>query len=221
MNYRGIKVDKEVYFKVLEKMKNFIMLVSFRLNIPLENLNCEHIQKYCEEYLGYCYAGFNFSDLATGYIKGSIIKKDNEIVIGYNINPKIPQEQQNFTKMHETSHSLQHIDSDIYFQQFSEISGLNGYHEEEKILEVEADFGASILLINDWALYTAVVDLKMRFYDIVHKFFISATALKLRIKNFLVYNCDCTEYAAEIFVINYIKYNEDYVYTWMKNNRVY
>lgn len=203
MRYRGTNISLETYKEVREKIYKVIWDVCDFNGMDISDLTSSDVQEYFEKNSNYEYIPYEFSDKMSLYFMGDLIICEDLITIGYNINKKIPVERQNFTKMHETAHSILHKKHYPIVQKFSEITELKGYSDKDKYLEIEADLGSSILMINDHALYKCIMDLKSFDY-ICKKFAISKIALHLRIKNFLEYNCKLNFSTAETFSTFYM-----------------
>lgn len=204
MKHRGFEITREKYFEVEKNAMNFIDKVVLFFNINVENITFKEIKEYCEKELGIIYEGYPLSDISY-MIGGVAIKNEYGVIIGYNSNPSLPPERQNFSMMHETYHTLYHMDISQSFQQhYSNFFERSTYTPEETIREIEADFGSSIFLLNNKALIQQILSNKTHF-DICHQFEISKLALKLRLINFLYYNCNLSYSASNLYVERYFE----------------
>lgn len=204
MKHRGFEITNEKYFEVEKNAMDFINKVVLFFNIDIENVTFKQIKEYCEKELGILYEGYPLSD-SSYMIGGVAIKNEYGIIIGYNSNPSLPFERQNFSMMHETYHTLYHMDATQPFQQhYSNFFERSTYTSEETIREIEADFGSSIFLLNTKALIQQILNNKT-YSDICQHFEISKLALKLRIINFLYYNCNLSYSAAYLYMERYFE----------------
>lgn len=71
-------------------------------------------------------------------------------------------------------------------------------------MEIEADIGASIFMINDDALVYCLTH-NVSYNRMKMKFNISAQELKDRIHGFLVYNCNFSDYSSDVFIKRYVE----------------
>ena len=204
MKHRGFEITNEKYFEVEKNAMDFINKVVLFFNINIENITFKQIKEYCEKELGIIYEGYPLSDISY-MIGGVAIKNEHGVIIGYNSNLSLSPERQNFSMMHETYHILYHMDTTQPFQQhYSNFFERSTYTFEETIREIEADFGSSIFLLNNKALIQQILN-NRTYLDICYHFEISKLALKLRLINFLYYNCNLSYSASNLYVERYFE----------------
>lgn len=202
MKYHGMEVSFEKYCEILKRASIIVKQVAYFYNKDLKDINCHDIQSYFER-MGVQYAGYPLSENSK-MVGGVIIKNENGVIIGYNSSPNIIKEKQNTTKMHETYHYVEHLSPGTIFQHYSAILEHASYTPEEKIMEIEADIGASIFMINDDALVYCLTH-NVSYNRMKMKFNISTQELKDRIHGFLVYNCNFSDYSSDVFIKRYIE----------------
>ncbi|WP_056991830.1 ImmA/IrrE family metallo-endopeptidase [Lacticaseibacillus saniviri] len=103
-------------------------------------------------------------------------------------NRDMPKNRQSFTKLHELYHYFQYIEGKVPIQQtnFNDLLSHRGYNEEEEPLEVEANFGASLLFLPTSRLEHDIA-MGRSFASMSRMLGMSANALKGRLVEYLHY----------------------------------
>lgn len=169
--------------------------------VGLAFITFKHIRKFCQEELGIVYCGYDFPK-SLNMFGGMTIKNSDGILVGYNTTHCV--ERCNFSMMHETFHALNHMGNSKKILQCSNIFERSTYTLEQIYQEIEADIGSSIFLINDIALIFQIL-LRHSCSYICKYFGMSKLALKLRIINFLYFNCSLSYTASNLYAERFLE----------------
>ena len=196
--------SEHVYFKVERKLDEVMKDVSNYFDLPPSKLRHTHFREYCELALG-----FEFHPNITGYISQRKLEafiQFTEVgpMIMYNPNARNTG-RVNWSISHEICHALlEHNKTGT--QVFSQLINEGGYSYEDKELELEANFGASILMMNTQAL-EHFIGKECPFNNLCFEFCMSYAALSNRLINYLMFHHGFS-YNAANKVVELFKYNE-------------
>jgi len=141
-----------------------------------------------------------FRETSKGSISGMLVRDDLGTTITYNsLHPKV---RQNFTKGHELTHFLKHIDN--LPAEFSLKESDFSYDESSNLMEYEANIGASHILLPDIILLE-MIQKPISFQTVSSKYGMSESALFFRLRDFLVYRCKLNPVRA-INLVNQYRY---------------
>lgn len=204
MKYRGVIITKKEYFGIIQKISLFIKSVMDTYGLSESELRYYNYFEYCENVLDYVIKGVNIKGPLAKHLAGSVMCEDRKIVIGYNTNMTFGR--QNFTILHEITHAQVDMNAgnDFVAQNFTDLMTNKNYSSSDQFREVRADICASYLMITDPALRDCIFE-KYTFTDLIRDFGISSPALKLRLKNYLVFNINLHPSQADHLINYYIK----------------
>lgn len=193
-------IHKDLYFEAYNLAIELTKEVAYYCSKNEKEVKCFDIERYVTEVEDVDFLDYSFDKHLNTKMLGSISKTCGEILITTNKNLHL--ERKNFTKMHEIIHYYIDIPyiSDTY--SLSDMVLEKGYLPEDIPKEYRANVGASILLANDCALLFAIHKFNS-FNEVAGYFFMSKSALHNRIKEYLVFMCNCTPYYAYKVVYKY------------------
>ncbi len=193
-------INEELYFEAFNLANELTKEVAYYCSKKIEEVKCFDIEKYVKELEDVEFIDYPFQKQLKNKMLGSTSKVYGEIIITTNKNLMI--ERKNFTKMHEIVHFYRDIPYVSESHTFSDMIIKNGYFPEDIPREYRANVGASILLANDRALLFALKQFNT-FQQVADFFFMSMSALQNRLKEHLVFVCNCTPKYAFHLVYNY------------------
>lgn len=174
-------------------MNLFIEDVAHHCKLEVHELKHSHHVKYCEEVLGYEFHPMIVGKHSKNKLWANITFVDDFAIILYNKSNK-NRGRQHYSICHEISHAvLEHHKNGT--QVFAELVDTGNYSEDERIIEYEANVGASLLMLNDEALEICIEE-GLTFFDICNRFQMSYKALEVRLYNFFKFNYECNDYFA-------------------------
>ena len=185
--------DDSLYFRVCRKMDSFIEDVAQYYNVDVHELKHYHYVKYCEEVLGYEFHPMIVGKHSRNKLWANITFVDDFAIILYNKSTN-NRGRVHYSISHEISHAvLEHHKNGT--QVFAEMVDAGNYSEDERIIEYEANIGASLLMLNDKALEKCI-EYDLTFFSICNKFQMSYKALEVRLYNYFKFNYECRDYLA-------------------------
>lgn len=193
-------ISEELYFEALNLSNELTKEVSYYCSKKLEDVKCFDIEKYVNEVEDVEFHDYSFQRQLEHRMLGSTSKVFGEVIITTNKN--LVLERKNFTKMHEIVHYYRDIPYVSESHTFSDMLTENGYLPENIPKEYRANVGASILLANDCALLFALKKFNS-FQQVADYFYMSKSALHNRLKEYLIFICNCTSHYAYRLVYNY------------------
>lgn len=142
-----------------------------------------------------------FKRYKKGGLSGMLVKDDLGISITYN--PKDYPRRQNFTKCHELIHFLKHSDLHNEYYVFKDMSF--GYGEEADGIEMEANKGASIMMLPDITIIK-YLETTVSFPTMAEKLEMTQAALYVRMVQFMSTKVGLTnDYSRNL--VNDFRYN--------------
>lgn len=146
---------------------------------------------------------FNFfNSVFVKNVSGTTIIDKNKYVMF--INQNTIKGRVIFSILHEISHVYFHSYVKQVNNAFASLNTDTLFYKDEAVdCENEANVIASILFLPDEKLYDLIKNKNMTFEQICKQAEISVTALHNRIKNYLIYNCNCVHYYATSIVLQY------------------
>ncbi|PZL72167.1 toxin [Enterococcus plantarum] len=193
-------INEELYFEAFNLANELTKEVAYYCSKKVEEVKCFDIEKYVNEVEDIEFIDYSFKKQLKNKMLGSTSKVYGEVIITTNKNLML--ERKNFTKMHEIIHFYRDIPYVSESHTFSDMVIENGYFPEDIPREYRANVGASILLANDRALLVALKKFSS-FYQVADYFFMSKSALQNRLKEHLIFICNCTPKHAFQLVYNY------------------
>lgn len=183
--------EQSHYFEIMNKIEKFMFKVADYFELSFEELKHYHYRIYCQQVLGYEFHPIITGKYSKEKLSANINFSDDIAIIVYNPNVK-SRGRINYSISHEISHAImEHYKNGT--QTFAELVNEGNYSPEEKVIEYEANVGASLLLLNDYALKDCINSC-LTFRQIAHKFEMSYQALTVRLCNYLKFNHECTDY---------------------------
>lgn len=204
-NWHKIDYEKITHKEIIKYfLDNYnIQFVSFTANQPVNRLKIVPSRDLIE-------VDTSFSKRAAGF---TMTKKQKYIVF---LNQDFTKQRLIFTLLHELVHIFCHCDSEEYMKIFAQLEHDEEYPKEIIPFEDEANVGASLLYLNDYALIHCLEE-RVSFDQIRIRKKISAKALHNRIKNYLMFNIGMNEVEA----LNYLLPYRDEVFGYEAVNRLY
>lgn len=184
---------KDTYLYLQGKLTPLIEKISNALGVPLNYLTHWEVVSYFRSQ-GVKFDNYGLPDDLKEYIAGMLVVRRKNVKIS--VNQHMYKVRQNFSRMHELIHLIDDVDLNVDCQSFSSILKNSGYNEEEQYKEVKADIGASILMLNDWALMHAIAN-GASSNSIQRDFGISKGALWYRISDFLEFEIGLPKFQAQ------------------------
>ena len=186
-------IEQTEYNRIKREIYPFIERVSKHYNKPISHIRHYHISEYCENNMNVIIKYPKFNKLM---VDGFADKVDDYFIIS--INDNAIRQRKTFTLMHEITHCLMHFkDNSRHFSSDIERNTQN---------ELEANIGASLLLINDEALDECLYK-GYSFNRMLNTFGCSKNALYTRLVNYFQYNFSIYNNLAKKLVYNYSKGN--------------
>lgn len=205
--YRGVYVDKETYFNAINKIAGLHHQVAIYFQIHPAYLRWYHFRQYAENVLNFDIVCRDFGRVSSNIVSGMLYSNCGTVAIGVNTNGKINIGRQHFTMMHELSHGIAHVNGNIQTQSFKDLVSSSNYSKEDIIIENEADFCASIMMISDEALEDAIT-LDTSFEELCFIFEASKGCVNTRLFNYLIYNLGLPNHTTRT-IINKFRYNNE------------
>nr|DAK44802.1 MAG TPA: IrrE N-terminal-like domain [Caudoviricetes sp.] len=203
MKYRGLYITRTQYFEMINSIKPFITQVMNNFYLNEKELRYYNYFDFCENVLGYSFVEVPISGKLKKLLAGSVLYENGMIAIGCN-SSMVPG-RKNFTKLHEITHAQVDIDvNNCVSQNFTDVLTNRGYNSSDQFREIRADICSSYMLITDSALKEAFRD-KYSVENFMDDFGITLPALKLRLKNYLVFNINLHPRYAEKLIEGFIK----------------
>ncbi len=201
---------KDAYFSAKERVN--ILREDMQKYYVFENKNdllIDDVLRFSSKSLGIIIKKYdNFNSLTSKILSGTLFINpvNGKSLISYN--SLMPYNRQNFTKLHELFHFLQHQSGDSYNYQYSDLLAHKGYSEEMLPEEVEANYGASLLFCTDDKLLNLVWD-DNSFSRISRELKMSEVALSIRLINFLCFERNIAHYVAQKIVEDFSDHNNN------------
>lgn len=184
MNIYNISHTHYNYIK--NKILPFTTAVADYFNIGIKEVRHYHYTKFCQEKLDFTFTEYNFKSKLNDVLAGTTLKQDNIVIIC--VNGNMIESRKNFTRMHEIIHGVFHGNSQSN-QNFAEYLDKKQYSKKDIWHELEADFGASLLIANDEALEECL-DNKLNFNEISSVLECSKQALRIRLINYFYHTIE-------------------------------
>lgn len=184
MNIYNISHTHYNYIK--NKILPFITAVADYFNIDIKELRHYHHTKFCQDKLDFTFTEYNFKSKLNDVLAGTTLKQDNVVIIC--VNGNMIESRKNFTRMHEIIHGVFHGNSQSN-QNFAEYLDKKQYSKKDIWHELEADFGASLLIANDETLEECL-DNKLNFNEISSVLECSKQALRIRLINYFYHTIE-------------------------------
>lgn len=184
MNIYNISHTHYNYIK--NKILPFITAVADYFNIDIKELRHYHYTKFCQDKLDFTFTEYNFKSKLNDVLAGTTLKQDNVVIIC--VNGNMIESRKNFTRMHEIIHGVFHGNSQSN-QNFAEYLDKKQYSKKDIWHELEADFGASLLIANDETLEECL-DNKLNFNEISSVLECSKQALRIRLINYFYHTIE-------------------------------
>lgn len=178
------KLSLSEYNDVLKTTEKFLKESAKFNNIHIEELRWFHHVHYCEKVLGYYFEPFKFESKLNEILAGYITRINGKVIVGYNTSDKIVDGRKHFSLCHEINHGIMHIDDSNTPVQFQDLLDNNCY---DSIIEIEADVGASFLMINDRSLIHAFESPYTTINSLMDEFEGSKQFIIVRLKQFCKY----------------------------------
>ena len=199
IKYGKFRMDYHMYFNIINKIKPYMIEIADFFGIEYKKLRYYHIIRYVQEALNVKIIEYSFSSKLNNIIAGSLYEKDGEIIICLNSNLK--KGRRIFTILHEIKHLFidiplgisSHFDDQLHLK-----------FEDKSMIEIEADTIASYMFSSDTALEEAIYKLDFTYEELMNEFGYSHEALKVRLRNFIVFSLHETYQSAEELITNYI-----------------
>lgn len=195
MTFNDVEIDSDQYFEValsLNQLKNDVWLY---FNISFEKMRWYHVVNYLEN------TGkviFSYQNLPKNF-NGKTKKVGNKIFTMLNTNDENNDGRKHFTAMHEVTHGVLHLDGPVKDETFY---SNNITETSQDLKEIQADIGASELLIPSEGLFDACIN-KLSFDQMCNSFECSYGALNTRLLNYLVFERNLTMPLALELVIDF------------------
>lgn len=141
-----------------------------------------------------------FTTTSQGGVSGMLVKDSLGISLSYN--PLDVPFRQNFSKCHELSHFILHIDSHNENMIFKDMS--TSYDEVSSEVEIEANISASIILLPD-ILLIKLMKTSISFPKMSETLEITNAALYVRLVQFLEFHVNINNYSARC-IVNEFRY---------------
>lgn len=222
MIFNDVEIDSNQYFEVVNSLYDLKKEVCNYFNITMSQLRWFHIMNYLKDTGKVIFQYGYFSKEFNG--KTRRIDKDH-ILTMLNTNEENNDGRKHFTAMHEVTHSVLHLDGALSNKTFYSNSA-NDVSSDLK--EIQADIGASELLMTSEAIYQACCS-HQTFKDMCNTFEVSYGALNTRLLNYLVFEKNMYLPLALKLVTNfryrnnqdldwYIQYNDAIMDSFEKSN---
>ena len=194
-----------MYKRIKPKIDSFLADVADFTGKDISELTFTNVFCYCVDVLDYVFEPAIKGRIAPTKLLGVIHFTDVGVFILYA--PDENKKRVNFSLAHEVSHAiLEHNKQGG--QYLSQLIEDTDYSPAHKKLEREANFSASILLINDAAIERCIEEGRGMKYMSEH-FGISNQALEIRLKFYLMFNHGFSEenahYTVNLFKVNRLK----------------
>lgn len=197
-------IDEGIYFEASNLANGLAKEVARAYNIPIYCVNCRYIRKYVEEFEGISFLEVSFGKHLDQMLLGAISKVFGEIIIS--INKTVMYERKLFTSMHEVGHFYFDLEDLNAGNQLTDMINENGYLPEDFAREYRANVTASVLMANDEALKYAIRKFKT-IKEVANYFFMSKSALRIRLREYLIYHLGCSPNYAFRLVNDYVYSN--------------
>lgn len=190
---------REIYLYLQEKLQELFETVSQHMNVPLCDITHWDICQYFKGQ-GVLFDNYGLPPALKDYVAGMLIVRNGKVKVA--VNQHMPKVRQNFSRMHELIHLIDDVDTTLNSQSYSNILKNQGYNTQEEYNELKAEIGASILMVNDWALMHHIT--KGTSWNKLRRMFdISTAALRYRLSDFLIIECGQNPYIAKQLVSLY------------------
>lgn len=180
MIFNDVEIDSNQYFEVANSLYDLKEKVCNYFNITMSQLRWFHVMNYLKDTGKVIFQYGYFSKEFNG--KTRRIDK-NHILTMLNTNEENNDGRKHFTAMHEVTHSVLHLDGALSNKTFYSNSA-NDVSSDLK--EIQADIGASELLMTSEAIYQACCS-HQTFRNMCNTFEVSYGALNTRLLNYLVF----------------------------------
>lgn len=182
-------VDEGIYFEASNLANELCKEVSREYDIPEHKVKNLHIKRYMEEIEAVSFLEVSFGNQLDKLLLGAISKVFGEVIIS--INKSVMFERQLFTCMHEVGHYYFDLEDLNKGNQLTDMIYEDGYLSEDLPREFRANVVASVLMSNDKALKYAVCKFKT-FNQVADYFFMSKSAFRVRLTEYLMYHHNCS-----------------------------
>lgn len=176
--------SEDLFYRVKPKIDLFLDQVAEFIDKPLEDITFTDCKQYCVEKCDFEFHSFGNLPVVSKVLSACIHLTDCGPIVLYD--SKTNPARLNFSLAHEVSHYI--LDHQQYGGQvLPQLIDSKGYTEDDLTIEREANFGASMLLLNDVALQRRIEEV-ISFHALSIRYGISYQALRIRLLNFLVFN---------------------------------
>lgn len=207
MNIYNISHTHYNYIK--NKILPFTTAVADYFNIDINELRHYHYTKFCQDKLDFTFTEYNFKSKLNDVLAGTTLKQDNIVIIC--VNGNMIESRKNFTRMHEIIHGVFHGNSQSN-QNFAEYLDKKQYTYQDYQYELEADYGASLLIANDMVINECLEN-KLTFEEIRSMLQCSKQALQNRLINYFYFTVKLPYKKAKQIVFDYsFKFNKVLLY---------
>ena len=197
------------YNNIVDKINKFSIVVANYYKIEMQDLRHYHFTKYCEDVLDFTFIEYDFKTKLNNVLAGTTFKQDEIIVIC--INQNMIESRKNFTRMHEITHAVFHAKGNLN-QNFAEYIDKKQYTYQDYRYELEADYGASLLIANDMVINKCLEN-KLTFEEIKVMLQCSKQALQNRLINYFYFTVKLPYKKAKQIVFDYsFKFNKVLLY---------
>lgn len=169
--------------------------------LEVTSLKHHHYVDYCKDVLDVEFAKYNFKDKAANIIAGSLLVQGEDKIIG--INGTMNGGRQRFTELHEICHLFFDIDTEASGQNFTELLSNENYNPSEQFREAVANFGASMMLIPEEAMFKSILEKRDLQQGFSMQFGSSYSANFTRLRDYLMIGLKISSYHAYDMIRDY------------------
>lgn len=188
-------MDNIRYDLVSNNIEELLKKTAQHFKVRLKDVRWYHIQNWVALSDDLIIAPYDFKNVLGKIMSGSVCYFEGYYMISYNSNAElISSRRMKFSICHEIYHYLYHCKNELIEKRtFNDLISSNGYDSSELIYEEEANLGASMMMMNDAALYHLLSE-EYRFAELVHNFECSISALRVRLHTYLIYKIGYANY---------------------------
>lgn len=179
MIFNDVEIDSNQYFEVVDSLHKLKNQVCEYFNMDMYNLRWYHVVTYLQETYK---VTFVYKELPKQF-NGKTSRYGNNLITVLNTNDALNDGRKHFTAMHEVTHAVLHLDGPVNNRTFYSNSVTEVSHD---LKEIQADIGASELMMPSEAIYEACCD-HQTFRNMCNTFEVSYGALNTRLLNYLVF----------------------------------
>ncbi|MBC1474951.1 ImmA/IrrE family metallo-endopeptidase [Listeria grandensis] len=199
-------VSRDEYFKIAELVNEVISKIASFSKIDIEGLRWYHIKAYADKIDNLEIFPYEFSESTSKALSGFVKNCSGVYLLSYNTNQEINSGRQHFTFCHEFYHYLFHFDGTSGNLSFSDLIHKDQYSQDESPKEIEANIGASLFLINDFALLR-LLDCNYSFSQLCSRFEVSYSCMWNRLMDYLTFKLELN-WDVSFKIVNAYRYND-------------